>query len=163
MTPYGSSASETLLGDRSKSTRARNDLTIREILAGLFCGALGCLSNTHFPLQTGYASETAMPASLIGFAIFRPLRNSLGFPFTAGENALVQSVAGAMSFMPATASFVGVIPALEHLIVEGENSPIGLSCIQLVSWPLGLLFFGCVFVVPFRTCFTVRLQPQQWL
>lgn len=38
-----------------------------------------------------------MPASLMGFGLFRALSRHLSFPFTPVENVLVQTVAGSMA------------------------------------------------------------------
>lgn len=50
-----------------------------------------------------------MPASLLGFGIFKTLSRHLTFPFSPVENVLVQSVAGGMAIMPLGCGFVGVV------------------------------------------------------
>lgn len=50
-----------------------------------------------------------MPASLLGFGIFKTLSRHLSFPFSPVENVLVQSVAGGMAIMPLGCGFVGVV------------------------------------------------------
>jgi uncharacterized oligopeptide transporter (OPT) family protein len=63
----------------------------------------------YFGLQTGWVSMMTMPASLLGFGIFRTLSRHLSFPFSPVENVLVQSVAGGMAIMPLGCGFVGVV------------------------------------------------------
>lgn len=117
----------------------------------------------------------SMPASLMGFGVFRLLRRHLRFPFTPVENVLLQSVACGMGMMPLGSGFVGVvsqdnlatsqyyaavttvtdkcadrlkIPAMNYLLTPDEQGPITLSMWQLVVWSLGLCYFGVVFAVP---------------
>lgn len=83
--------------------------TIRGVAAGLLVGLVIVFSNMYFGLQTGWVSMMTMPASLLGFGIFRTLSRHLSFPFTPVENVLVQSVAGGMAIMPLGCGFVGVV------------------------------------------------------
>lgn len=83
--------------------------TFRGVAAGLFVGLIIVFSNMYFGLQTGWVSMMTMPASLLGFGIFRTLSRHLKFPFTPVENVLVQSVAGGMAIMPLGCGFVGVV------------------------------------------------------
>ncbi|KAK5660811.1 hypothetical protein OQA88_12179 [Cercophora sp. LCS_1] len=62
-----------------------------------------------------------MPASLMGFGIFRLLKDRLELPFSPVENVLVQTVAGSMAIMPLGCGFVGVVPAMEFLMREEEG------------------------------------------
>lgn len=50
-----------------------------------------------------------LPASLLGFGLFRTLSKHLDFPFSPVENVLVQTVAGSMALMPLGCGFVGVV------------------------------------------------------
>lgn len=50
-----------------------------------------------------------LPASLLGFGVFKLLSNHLEYPFTPVENVLVQTVAGSMALMPLGCGFVGVV------------------------------------------------------
>ena len=108
----------------------------------------------------------SMPSSLIGFAIFKALRKSLGSSFTPIENGaespgliqhhftnwyhtvLVQTVAVATGSMPLSAGFVGVIPALEKLLRVEEGGPLNFSVFQLIVWSMGVAFFGVFLAVP---------------
>jgi uncharacterized oligopeptide transporter (OPT) family protein len=83
--------------------------TIRGVVVGLLVGLVICFSNMYFGLQTGWVSSMTMPASMLGFGIFRVLRPHLRFPFSPVENVLVQSVAGGMAIMPLGCGFVGVV------------------------------------------------------
>jgi uncharacterized oligopeptide transporter (OPT) family protein len=141
--------------------------TSRSLFVGLLIGTLITASNTYFGLQTGWISSMAMPSSLIGFAIFRALSKYLSFPFTPVENVLVQTVAGAVGTMPLGCGFVGVIPALEFLLREGDDGPLGRSgkgeggpfnvgTWKLMLWSLGVCLFGVVFAVPLRKEVIIR-------
>lgn len=122
--------------------------TPRSLIVGLIIGALITFSNTYFGLQTGWISTMAMPSALIGFSVFKVLANHLSFPFTPIENVLIQTVAGAVGTMPLGCGFVGVIPALEFLLKDGEDGPRGdggegeggplkLGFWKLTVWSLG--------------------------
>jgi hypothetical protein len=98
---------ESLLGRRDVG--ADHSFTIRGVLAGLLVGLVICFSNMYFGLQTGWVSSMTMPASLLGFGIFKLLSRHLSFPFSPAENVLVQTVAGSMAIMPLGCGFVGVV------------------------------------------------------
>ncbi|KAI1109475.1 OPT oligopeptide transporter protein-domain-containing protein [Nemania sp. NC0429] len=132
--------------------------TVRGVLAGLLVGLVIVFSNMYFGLQTGWVSMMTMPASLLGFGIFRTLSRHLSFPFTPVENVLVQSVAGGMAIMPLGCGFVGVLPAMEYLMKPSEQGPIHLSMGKLIIWSLGLCYFGVVFAVPLRRQVIIREQ-----
>lgn len=130
--------------------------TVRGVAAGLLVGLVICFSNMYFGLQTGWVSMMTMPASLMGFGIFKTLSRHLAFPFTPVENVLVQTVAGSMAIMPLGCGFVGVLPAMNYLLQTDEQGPIELSTWQLVVWSLGLCYFGVVFAVPLRRQVLIR-------
>lgn len=154
------------LPKRSKETSPQS-FTPRSLLVGLIIGALITFSNTYFGLQTGWISTMAMPSALIGFSVFKVFSKYLSYPFTPIENVLIQTVAGAVGTMPLGCGFVGVIPALEFLIRdgddgpsgdggEGEGGPLKLNFWKLVIWSLGVCLFGVVFAVPLRKEVIVR-------
>ncbi|KAL2116980.1 hypothetical protein VTJ04DRAFT_9148 [Mycothermus thermophilus] len=131
--------------------------TLRGLLVGLAVGTIICFSNMYFGLQTGWVSTMSMPASLMGFGIFRLLRSRLGeLPFSPVENVLVQTVAGSMAIMPLGCGFVGVLPAMNYLLRPEEMGPVKLNGRQLVVWSLGLCYFGVVFAVPLRRQVLIR-------
>ncbi|KAI3341586.1 OPT oligopeptide transporter protein-domain-containing protein [Ustulina deusta] len=132
--------------------------TLRGVVVGLLVGLVIVFSNMYFGLQTGWVSMMTMPASLLGFGIFRTLSHRLSFPFTPVENVLVQSVAGGMAIMPLGCGFVGVLPAMEYLLKPSEQGPIYLSMGKLIIWSLGLCYFGVVFAVPLRRQVIIREQ-----
>jgi OPT family oligopeptide transporter len=138
------------------ASMAGHSFTIRGVLAGLVVGLIICFSNMYFGLQTGWVSSMTMPASLLGFGIFRMLSRHLTFPFSPAENVLVQTVAGSMAVMPLGCGFVGVVPAMEYLLTPGEGGPLKLKLGQLVIWSLGLCYFGVVFAVPLRRQVIIR-------
>ncbi|KAL2127741.1 hypothetical protein VTI74DRAFT_10238 [Chaetomium olivicolor] len=134
-----------------------SSFTARGILVGLAVGLVICFSNMYFGLQTGWVSTMTMPASLMGFGIFRLLRRHLGsLPFSPVENVLVQTVAGSMAIMPLGCGFVGVLPAMNYLLRPDEQGPIVLGLGKLVLWSLGLCYFGVVFAVPLRRQVIIR-------
>lgn len=149
------------------STTSAQSFTPRSLIVGLIIGALITFSNTYFGLQTGWISTMAMPSALIGFSVFKVLSKHLSFPFTPIENVLIQTVAGAVGTMPLGCGFVGVIPALEFLLKDGEDGPKGdggegeggplkLGFWKLAIWSLGVCLFGVVFAVPLRKEVIVR-------
>ncbi|KEF60441.1 uncharacterized protein A1O9_02002 [Exophiala aquamarina CBS 119918] len=132
------------------------NFTFRGVAVGIAIGIVICFSNTYFGLQTGWVSGMAMPASLIGFAVFKALSPYLLVPFTPVENVLVQTVAGAVGTMPLGLGFVGVMPSLEFLLKKSEGAPIDLSLWRLFVWGIGLCLFGVVFGVPLRKQVIIR-------
>lgn len=168
--PRDSQDSDTY-GPRDTSHRLHEmpppSFTLRSLLVGLVIGALITFSNTYFGLQTGWISTMAMPSALIGFSVFKVFSKYLSYPFTPIENVLIQTVAGAVGTMPLGCGFVGVIPALEFLIRDGEDGPSGdggtgeggplrMNFWKLALWSLGVCLFGVVFAVPLRKEVIVR-------
>ncbi|KAI0181988.1 OPT superfamily oligopeptide transporter [Hypoxylon sp. FL1284] len=151
--PYPSEA-----GEHVKFLPEGQQFTVRGIVAGLFVGFILVCSNMYFGLQTGWVSMMTIPASLLGFGIFKVLSRHLTFPFSPVENVLVQSVAGGMGIMPLGCGFVGVLPAMEYLLKPSEQGPINLSMWKLIIWSLGLCYFGVVFAVPLRRQVIIREQ-----
>ena len=150
-----------------RSPTSAQSFTSRSLILGLVIGTLITFSNTYFGLQTGWISSMAMPSSLIGFSVFKGLSKHLSFPFTPIENVLVQTVAGAVGTMPLGCGFVGVIPALQFLLMDGEDGPAGdggageggpleLNFWKLCIWSLGVCLFGVVFAVPLRKEVIIR-------
>lgn len=99
--------------------------TVRGVAAGLAVGTVICAANVYFGLQTGWVSIMSMPASLMGFGIFKLLSRHLSFPFTPVENVLVQSVACGMAIMPLGCGLVGVVssPRLDTLASRYSQVP----------------------------------------
>lgn len=99
--------------------------TIRGVAAGLAVGTVICAANVYFGLQTGWVSIMSMPASLMGYGIFKLLSPHLSFPFTPVENVLVQSVACGMAIMPLGCGLVGVVslPFRTRLILSPPLIP----------------------------------------
>lgn len=95
--------------------------TARGVLVGLAVGTVICFSNMYFGLQTGWVSIMSMPASLMGFGIFKLLTPHLRFPFSPVENVLVQSVACGMAIMPLGCGLVGVVSHSLCLLSYGER------------------------------------------
>ncbi|KAK1999539.1 OPT oligopeptide transporter [Colletotrichum falcatum] len=133
-----------------------HSFTLRGVLVGLLVGLVICFSNMYFGLQTGWVSTMTMPASLMGFGIFKALSQHLRFPFSPVENVLVQTVAGSMAIMPLGCGFVGVIPAMNYLLAPEEQGPLIIPLWKLILWSLGLCYFGVVFAVPLRRQVIIR-------
>jgi len=133
-----------------------HSFTLRGILVGLLVGLVICFSNMYFGLQTGWVSTMTMPASLMGFGVFKALSRHLHFPFSPVENVLVQTVAGSMAIMPLGCGFVGVIPAMNYLLAPEEQGPLIIPLWKLILWSLGLCYFGVVFAVPLRRQVIIR-------
>jgi uncharacterized oligopeptide transporter (OPT) family protein len=131
-------------------------LTPRAVIVGLVLGTLACFSNSYFGLQTGWISMMNLPLSLLGFAVFKAFSKQLSYPFSPVENVLVQTVAVAVGTMPLAAGLVGIIPALEKLLLPEEGGPLQLSWGMLVIWSLGVAFFGVFFAVPLRRQVIIR-------
>ncbi|KAL2112839.1 hypothetical protein VUR80DRAFT_6268 [Thermomyces stellatus] len=135
---------------------AGRSFTLRGILVGLLVGLIICFSNMYFGLQTGWVSTMTLPASLMGFGLFRMVSKHIRLPFSPIENVLVQTVAGSMAIMPLGCGFVGVLPAMNFLLTPDEMGPIRLSTFKLIVWALGLCYFGVVFAVPLRRQVIIR-------
>lgn len=131
-------------------------LTPRAVIVGLLIGTLACFSNSYFGLQTGWISMMSLPLSLVGFAVFKVFSNQLTYPFSPVENVLVQTVAVAVGTMPLAAGLVGIIPALEKLLLPREGGPLPFSWVMLVTWSIGVAFFGVFFAVPLRRQVIIR-------
>jgi len=132
------------------------NFTFRGLAVGMAIGIIICFSNTYFGLQTGWVSGMAMPASLIGFAVFKSVSRFLTLPFTPVENVLVQTVAGAVGTMPLGCGFVGVIPSLQFLLKSDEGAPLDLSLWRMTVWAIGLCLFGVAFGIPLRKQVIIR-------
>ncbi|KAL2889036.1 putative oligopeptide transporter [Ceratocystis lukuohia] len=117
---------------RRRRVPSGESFTFRGVMVGLLVGLIVCFSNMYFGLQTGWVSPMTLPASLMGFGVFRILAPHLKFPFTPVENVLVQTVAGSMALMPLGCGFVGVIPAMNFLLSEDEQGPLTLGLGKLV-------------------------------
>ncbi|KAL2876784.1 OPT superfamily [Colletotrichum sp. CLE4] len=130
--------------------------TFRGVAVGLLVGLVICFSNMYFGLQTGWVSTMTMPASLMGFGIFKAMSRHLRLPFSPVENVLVQTVAGSMAIMPLGCGFVGVIPAMNYLLAPEEQGPLNIPLWKLIIWSLGLCYFGVVFAVPLRRQVIIR-------
>ncbi|KAJ2907123.1 oligonucleotide transporter (OPT oligopeptide transporter) [Zalerion maritima] len=133
--------------------------TVRALLVGVLVGTVICFSNMYFGLQTGWISPMTMPASLLGFGIFKLMDGwgwLGGLAFSPVENVLVQTVAGSMAIMPLGCGFVGVIPAMSFLLTPEESGPVVFTLPQSLIWSLGLCYFGVLFAVPLRKQVLIR-------
>jgi uncharacterized oligopeptide transporter (OPT) family protein len=138
-------------------------LTPRAVAVGLVIGTLACFSNSYFGLQTGWISMMSLPLSLLGFAVFKLFSKQLKYPFSPVENVLVQTVAVAVGTMPLAAGLVGIIPALEKLLLPQEGGPLQLNWGMLIIWSIGVAFFGVFFAVPLRRQVIIREKYMPFL
>jgi uncharacterized oligopeptide transporter (OPT) family protein len=142
-------------GEEDHNMMDRN-ITFRALIAGLLIGVLVNLSNTYYGLRIGVGSQMSMVSGLLGFISFKVLSKYTASRFTAAENVLIISVATAAGCMPVTAGFVGIIPALEHLIGPEENGPLHITWESLLLWSMGLCFFGLIFASLLREHFIMQ-------
>ncbi|KAF9311485.1 hypothetical protein BGZ91_006795, partial [Linnemannia elongata] len=127
--------------------------TWRSMVVGIFIGTLLCFTNMYFGLQTGWISMMSLQSSLLGFAIFKALKNFIKVPFGPAENIVLQSVAVATGTMPLAAGFVGIIPALKLMTLTDNpdhGGSVELSAGHLILWSLAIAFFGVFIAVPLR-------------
>ncbi|KAI1350930.1 oligopeptide transporter [Xylaria sp. FL0043] len=120
--------------------------SIFSLAIGSAFGVLVCLSNIHFGLQTGYVNIMQIQSAFGGFAALRLINKYTEETYGTSENILIQTVSSAVGAMPAGAGLIGVIPALEYLILE----PVRLSFGQLCAWSMGISIFGLVFAYLLR-------------
>jgi len=153
LTPLPPTEAAKILASRANEPQ---NFTFRGVLVGLVIGVIINFSNMYFGLQTGWVSGMAMPSALLGFAYFRTVKNYLNYPFSPVENVLVQSVAGSVGTMPLGCGFVGVVPALEYLLLPEEGGPLDIGLWKLIVWAVGIAFFGVVFAVPLRRQVIIR-------
>lgn len=140
----------------ASDSQAGRSFTMRAILTGISIGAVVCLSNIYFGLQTGYYALMSLPSSLLGFVVFKLNTNRLRYPFSPAENVLVQTIAGAAGSMPATTGLLNIIPALEYIVGQEKNGPVQLESPRLLIWGLGVCFFGLVWAMILRPQVVIR-------
>ncbi|KAI3156387.1 hypothetical protein CBS147325_87 [Penicillium roqueforti] len=116
--------------------------TWRALLVGLLVGILISLCNTYYGLQTGAGAQLPTVSALLGYLAIGALAKFNFAPLSKTENVLIVSTATATGCMPATAGFTEVIPALEYILGPNEGGPFQLEYLQLITWSLGLSFFG---------------------
>lgn len=134
-------------------------VTPRALAAGLAIGTVVLFSNFQFGLQTGWVSMMGLPSALLGFAVFRTLKNRLTYPFTDVENVFVQSLSAAVGTGPLAYGLVGVVPAIEKFMDPtegGRYTPLKLNLVQLTLWSFGLAFFGVFLAFLLRRQIVVR-------
>jgi uncharacterized oligopeptide transporter (OPT) family protein len=95
--PPGSSQSRLGLASVDKpvmlgqDTPAREQITLRSVLVGLFVGTLMCLSNMYFGLQTGWVTMGSLQSAILGYGCFKVMQQfGIGKGFTMAENVIVQ-------------------------------------------------------------------------
>ncbi|KAI3282187.1 hypothetical protein CBS147309_237 [Penicillium roqueforti] len=116
--------------------------TWRALIVGLLVGILISLCNTYYGLQTGAGAQLPTVSALLGYLAIGALAKFNFAPLSKTENVLIVSTATATGCMPATAGFTEVIPALEYILGPNEGGPFRLEYLQLITWSLGLSFFG---------------------
>ena len=119
--------------------------TWRAVIVGLLVGVLINLCNTYYGLQTGAGAQLPTVSALLGCLAIGALAKFNFAPLSETENVLIVSTATATGCMPATAGFTEVIPALEYILGPNEGGPFRLGYLQMITWSLGLSFFGILF------------------
>lgn len=113
--------------------RGEKQLTARAVIAGMFIGAVMCLSNLYVVLKTGWSMGVTITACILAYALFTLLR-AIGLTskdFSILENNAMGSVASAAGYMTGGGNMAAV-PAL--LILTG---------IRPDFWGM-LLWFGVI-------------------
>lgn len=120
------------------NSQPKSTFTFRALAIGLVLGTIICPMNIYFGLKTGRVTGFPLATALI--ANFIACR--FGPPLSLQENIFVVAVATALAAMPITAALVGVIPALEYLVVPQERGPLEISWFRLLIWSVGVCVFG---------------------
>lgn len=143
--------------DDSSDSLGKN-FTLRSVIVGLLISIPVCLSNVYFGLQTGFYGSMSNASTTIGFAIITLTRRPRSTPFSAKENVLIQTVAGAAGCMPAAGGLLAAIPALEFLTVSDDGGPVKLTYLKTVFWSMGVGFIGLIFTMFLRERLVVRTK-----
>ncbi|OBT64484.1 hypothetical protein VE03_05370 [Pseudogymnoascus sp. 23342-1-I1] len=122
----------------------------RALMVGLLVGILINLCNTYYGLQTGAGAQLPTVSALLGYLVVGGFAKFGFAPLSKAENVLIISAATATGCMPTTAGFTEVIPALEYILGSKEGGPIRLGWIDMITWSLGLSFFGILFAALIR-------------
>lgn len=129
----------------SQGPPAARNFTWRALIVGLLVGILINLCNTYYGLQTGAGAQLPTVSALLGYLVIGGFAKLNFAPLSKAENVLIVSAATATGCMPATAGFTEVIPALEYILGPNEGGPIRLGWMDMITWSLGLSFFGILF------------------
>ncbi|OQD63502.1 hypothetical protein PENPOL_c009G08410 [Penicillium polonicum] len=134
----------------SRSPLIPQSFTWRAVIVGLLVGVLINLCNTYYGLQTGAGAQLPTVSALLGYLAIGALAKFNFAPLSKAENVLIVSTATATGCMPATAGFTEAIPALEYILGPNEGGPFRLGYLQMITWSLGLSFFGILFAALLR-------------
>lgn len=129
----------------SQGPPAPRNFTWRALIVGLLVGVLINLCNTYYGLQTGAGAQLPTVSALLGYLVIGGFAKLNFAPLSKAENVLIVSAATATGCLPATAGFTEVIPALEYILGPKEGGPIRLGWMDMITWSLGLSFFGILF------------------
>ena len=104
----------------------------------------------YYGLRTGSGAQLPTISALLGYLIFMAFAR-LGFAsLSKAENVLIVSVATATGCMPSAAGFTEFIPALEYVLNASDGGSVLLGWSDMITWALGLSFFGILFAVFLR-------------
>lgn len=150
--PESESESTHLLRSTRPPSRshASRSFTWRALIVGLLVGILINLCNTYYGLQTGSGAQLPTVSALLGYLVIGAFAKFNFAPLSKAENVLIVSAATASGCMPATAGFTSVIPALEYVLGPKDGGPFRLGWLDMITWSLGLSFFGILFTVLLR-------------
>lgn len=113
-----------------------DEFSLKAVLGGCFLGVFLVASNVYMGLKTGWGQGGSIIAAIVGFAIFKMLRQELGIL----ENNILQTIGSAAGSI---GNVVNVVPALILLGIE-------LTPVQLFAWLFGTSFLGIFFAIPLK-------------
>lgn len=96
-------------------------------------------------MQTGAGAQLPTVSGLLGYLVIGGFAKLNFAPLSKAENVLIVSAATAMGSMPAAAGFREVIFTLEYILGPNGGGPIRLGWMGMITWSLGLSFFGILF------------------
>lgn len=127
----------------------------RAIAMGVIVGALITFTNLYLGLQSGWISTMTLQGSLLGFALFRMIPESISIgnqritilhgPLTPKENVVIQTIASSIGSLPLVSGAIGVLPALGLLDQKQDGvGPLVFSQMGLWLWTFGLALYVCI-------------------
>lgn len=111
-------------------------ITIRALGIGSALGIVLCPVNVFYGLKVGRPAPFTIPAIIATKALVPSL--------TQPEHFVATIVASTVSFIAMPAGLIGVIPALQYLVLpkEGEDARLQAGWFQLVLWAFALCLPG---------------------
>jgi uncharacterized oligopeptide transporter (OPT) family protein len=123
--------------------------TVAALIGGVAIGAVLTVGNVYVGLKTGSWDAGAVTASLLGFALVKPLMRARGATYGLDENNLTQTVAASAASMPSVMGLMSALPALAML----GHRVVGWMAI---AWALALGTLGVLLAIPLRELLVLR-------